>query len=78
MRNAENDEIKEKSCTNKDTEHLGDCIVGMWLSNSRFLQPEKHTLNSPRCAIWKMNEFLNKWFCKKDEEMRGESLNIIV
>jgi hypothetical protein len=77
MLNAEYDWIKEKSRTNKDAEHLEGCIVGMWLGSSRFLQPIEHTLNSSRCAMWEVDEFLNKWFCKKDEKMRGERLNII-
>jgi len=51
--------LDKTEITYKDTEHLGGCIVGMLLSNSRFLQPIKHILKSSRCAIWKMNEFLN-------------------
>ena len=60
------------------TEHLGGRIVGMWLSNSRFLQPIKHILNYSRCATWKMNVFFKKRFCKKGEEMRDERLNVAV
>jgi hypothetical protein len=55
----------QQSRTNKDTEHLGSCFVGIRLSNSRFLQPIKHKPNSSRIATWKMNEFLNKLFVRK-------------
>ena len=62
MRKAEYDWIKQKLRTQNDTKHLGGCIIGMWLRNSRFPQTIKHKLKSSSCVIRKMIEFLNITF----------------